>query len=97
MASQTETMKDLVNRTVGEALGKRTNVDKDEQRLGASEAELAMKAREIKEFEEKLRKFEKEVREKNSKIEQMRSEISEVKGSQEQQHDELNKEKVKNK
>ena len=81
MASQTETMKDLVNRTVSDALGKKSNIDRDEHRLGASEAELVMKAREIKELEEKLRKFEKEVREKNNKIEQIEFENSEVKGN----------------
>ena len=75
MANQTESMKDLVNQTVNEALSNRKNKDSDERRLGATKEELAANARQVKQFEDRIRQFENEIREKDKNLSVMRTEL----------------------
>ena len=61
MASQTETMKDLVNRTVNDALTRQKNFDSHEQRLGATDAQLEANQREMREWQQKVQRYEKDI------------------------------------
>ena len=56
MASQTENMKSLVDKTVSEALMKKS-LDDDLSR-GPSQQEIMRNTKEVKMFEDKLKKFE---------------------------------------
>ena len=54
MADQTESMKDLVNRTVTSALSNQKEFELKEKRLGAADQEFARNAQQMKQMEDKL-------------------------------------------